>query len=163
MVSSGDYRLAISPAPTQALATPEVVNGFVVGAILTSGGSGYVTNPAVRIVGGGVNAAAVSQISGGTVTNILITDVGFGYYDTPTIIIAPPPTGPTISPTVFPLMRVDSTSLAPYVNYQIQFTPEIGGTWENWDGGLFSPTDVTNSQFLFITNGTGFFRVQYVP
>jgi hypothetical protein len=60
-------------------------------------------------------------------------------------------------------MRVDSASLAPYDNYQIQFKPDIGGTWMNWNGGLFSPTYVTNSQFLFITNGTGFFRLQFVP
>jgi hypothetical protein len=44
-----------------------------------------------------------------------------------------------------------------------QFEPDLGGTWSNWPGGLFSPTDVTNSQYLFITNGIGFFRLQYVP
>ena len=60
-------------------------------------------------------------------------------------------------------MEVDSASLAPYENYQIQFTPTLGTTWENWDGGLFSPTDVTNTQFLFVTNATGFFRLEYVP
>ena len=60
------------------------------------------------------------------------------------------------------MMRVDSASLAPYDNYQIQFKPDLGGAWGNWNGGLFSPTDVTNSQYLFITNGVGFFRLQYV-
>ena len=76
--------------------------------------------------------------------------------------IAPPPAA-AVSPTVLPVMRVDSTSLAPYDNYQIQFKPDLGGAWGNWNGGLFSPTDVTNSQYLFITNGVGFFRLQYVP
>jgi hypothetical protein len=60
-------------------------------------------------------------------------------------------------------MRVDSANLAPYDNYQMQFEPLIGGTWQSWNGGLFTPTAVTNSQYLFITNGTGFFRLQYVP
>jgi hypothetical protein len=130
---------------------------------VTSGGSGYVTSPAVNIVGGhGTNATAVSQISGGAVTNILITDAGIGYTNTPTVEIAPPPAA-AIFPTVQPVMRVDSANLAPYDNYQIQFTPAISGTWANWAGGLFTPTDVTNSQFLFITNGTGFFRLKYVP
>jgi hypothetical protein len=41
--------------------------------------------------------------------------------------------------------------------------PAVTGTWMNWNGGLVTPTDVTNSQYLFITNGTGFFRLQYVP
>ena len=163
VVGTGDYRLALNPVPTQAFATPQVGNGFVVGATVTSGGSGYVTSPAVTIVGGGgTNATAVSQISGGVVTNISITDGGIGYTNTPTVEIAQPP-AVAVSPTVLPLMRLDSASLAPYDNYQIQFTPDIGGTWGNWNGGLFSPTNVTNSQYLFITNGTGFFRLQYVP
>jgi hypothetical protein len=58
---------------------------------------------------------------------------------------------------------VDSADLAPYDNYQIQCKLDLGGAWGNWNGGLFTPTDVTNSQQLFITNGIGFFRLQYVP
>jgi hypothetical protein len=163
MVGSGNYRLALNPVPAQALATPQVVNGFVVGASVTSGGSGYVTSPAVNIVGGhGTNATAVSLISGGVVTNITITSAGIGYTGTPTVEIAPPPAA-AIFPTVQPVMRVDFSNLAPYDNYQIQFTPALGGAWVNWAGGLFTPTDVTNSQFLFITNGTGFFRLLYEP
>jgi hypothetical protein len=160
---SGNYRLALNPVPSQAFATPQVVNGFVVGATLTSGGSGYVTSPAVSIVGGhGTNATAVSLISGGVVKSISITDAGLGYTNTPTIQIAAPPAA-AVFPAVQPVMRVDSSSLAPYDNYQIQFKPDIVAGWINWDGGLFSPTNVTNSQFLFITNGMGFFRLQYMP
>ena len=59
-------------------------------------------------------------------------------------------------------MRIDASNLAPYDNYQIRFKPNLGVAWGNWNGGLFSPTDVTNSQFLFITNGIGFFRLQYL-
>lgn len=160
---SGDFRLALNPVPAQAFATPQVVNGFVVGATMTSGGSGYVTSPAVAIVGGrGTNATAVSHISGGVVTNISITSAGIGYTNTPTVQIAPPPAA-AVSPTVLPVMRLDSSSLAPYDNYQIQFKPGILAAWGNWSNGLFAPTGVTNSQFLFITNGIGFFRLQYKP
>jgi len=163
VVGSGDYRLALNPAPAQAFATAQVVNGFVVGATMTSGGSSYVTSPAVTIVGGGgTNATAVSHISGGVVTSISITSAGIGYTNTPTLEVAQPP-AVAVSPTVLPVMRVDSANLAPYDNYQIQFEPDLGGTWGNWNGGLFSPTAVTNSQYLFITNGVGFFRLQYVP
>ena len=163
VVASGNYRLALNPVPAQAIATPQVVYGFVVHATVTSGGSGYVTSPAVSILGGaGSNATAMAQISGGVVTNISIINPGSGYTSTPTIQIAQPPAA-AVAPTVLPVMRVDSSSLVPYDNYQIQFTPLISGTWGNWNGGLFSPTDVTNSQYLFITNGTGFFRLQYVP
>jgi hypothetical protein len=137
--------------------------GFVVHATVTSGGSGYVTSPAVTIVGGGgSNATAVAQISGGVVTNITITSPGTGYTSTPTVQIAQPPAA-AVSPTVLPVMRVDSASLAPYDNYQVQFKPDLSGAWGNWSGGLFNPTGVTSSQYLFITNGVGFFRLQYVP
>jgi hypothetical protein len=158
------YHLATTPLPVQARATARLDNGFVVQATVTSGGSGYVTNPAVTIVGGGgTNATAVSHVSGGRVTSITITDAGIGYTSMPTIQIAPPPFGVALSPTVLPVLRLDSANLAPYDNYQIQFTSDIGGVWGNWDGGLFTPTDVANSQYLFITNGIGFFRLQYVP
>lgn len=163
VAGNADYRLAPSPVPSQAFATAQVVNGFVVSATVTNGGSGYVTSPAVTIIGGGgTNATAVSQISGGVVTNITITSAGFGYSSTPTIRIEPPPVS-ALYPTVQPVMRVDSANLAPYCNYQIQSQPSLGGTWGNWAGGLFSPTAVTNSQFLFVTNSTGYFRLQYLP
>jgi hypothetical protein len=141
---------------------PEVTNGFVVGATITSGGSGYVTNPPVSIIGWGTNAGGASQISGGVVTNIIITNAGIGYSNTTIIEIGPPPAA-AVFPTVQLVMQVNSSNLAPYDNYQIQFTPTLGATWENWGGGLFSPTDVTNTQYLFVTNTTGFFRLEYVP
>ena len=159
----GNYRLALNPVPSQAFATPQVVDGFVVAATVTSGGSGYVTSPAVTIVGRSIfEAGAFSSISGGVVTSITVTNAGYDYINTPTIQIAPPPAA-AVYPAVQPVMRVDSSSLAPYDNYQIQFKPDITAPWMNWDGGLFSATGMTNSQFLFITNGIGFFQLQYMP
>ena len=163
VAGSGDYRLAINPVPAQAFAIAAVDYGFVVGATVTRGGSGYITSPAVTMVGGGgTNATAVSQIAGGVVTNVAITSAGIGYTNPPTVQIDPPPAA-AVSPAVLPVMRLDSASLAPYHNYQIQFKSDIGGTWADWNGGLFMPTDVTNSQYVLITNGVCFFRLQYVP
>ena len=160
---SANYRLALTPVPAQAFATSVINFGFVVHANITSGGSGYVTSPAVTIVGGGgTNAAAVSQTSGGVVTNIVINNPGTGYTGTPIIKIDQPPAA-AVSPAVSPVMRLDSSLVTPFHSYQIQFIPALGGTWGNWNNGLFSPTDATNSQYVFITNGTGFFRLQYVP
>ena len=67
------------------------------------------------------------------------------------------------SSRVMPMMRLDSANLAPYDNYQVQFKPALGGGWGNWNGGLFNPAGVANSQYLLVTNGAGFFRLQYVP
>ena len=163
VINSGAYRLALEPVPAQAFAAPEVVNGFVVGATVTDGGSGYFTNPTVSIVGGGGdNAGGVSQISGGVVTAITITNAGIGYTGAPMVEIGQPPAA-AMSPAVQLVMRVDFANLNPYENYQIQFTPDLGATWGNWNGGLFTPTDVTNSQYLVVTNAAGFFRLQYAP
>ena len=162
-VGSVAYRLALNPVPAQAFATPQVVNGFVVGATLTSGGSGYFTSPAVIIIGrGGVGAGAYSSITAGVVTSITITNAGYGYTNSVTMQIAPPPAA-AVFPAVQPVMRVDSANLAPYYNYQIQFKPDFAAQWMNWGSGLFSPTGITNSQYMFITNSFGCFRLQYVP
>jgi hypothetical protein len=163
VANSDDYRLVLTPVPTQAFATPQVVNGFVVGATVTAGGSGYITPPTVNIIASaGTNAAATASVNGGTVTGITIINPGSGYTNSITMQIDPPPVA-GLSPTVLPMMRVDSSNLAPYDNYQVQFKPDITGTWGNWNGGLFSPTGTTNSQFIVITNGTGYFRLQYLP
>jgi len=162
VVGGGEYRLALNPVPSQAFATPVVSYGFVVSATVTSGGSGYITSPVVSIVGGGgTNATATSKISGGAVTGITITDAGIGYTNTPTVRIAAPPAA-AVSPLVQPVMEVTSLNLAPYDDYQILFTPDLGAGWGYW-GGQFVPTATTNSQCLFITNDIGYFRLQYVP
>jgi hypothetical protein len=163
VVGIRDYRLALNPVPAQAFATALVSYGFVVHATVSSSGSGYVTSPGVTIVGGGgINAGGVANLSGGVVASITITNAGTGYTNTPTVRIASPPAA-TISPMVLPVMRLNSTNLAPYDNYQVQFTSGLGATWSNWNGGIFSSTAATNSQYLFIPNRVGFFRLQYVP
>ena len=163
VVASDKYRLALSPVPTQAFASARVVNKFVVSATVTSGGSGYITNPAVVIVGGGgTNATAVAQIFHGVLTNIVITSAGKGYTNTPRVEIAEPPTA-AVLPAVQPVMRLDSGYLEPQSRYRIQFKSDLGGAWADWNGGMFNTTDVTNSQYLFVTNGMGLFRLHQVP
>jgi len=159
-VNGGDYRLAPAPVPAQAFATAQVFFGYIIGAPIVSSGSGYVTSPAVAIVGGGGrNATATAQISAGAVTNILITSIGNGYTSPPTVEIAPPPVA-ALWPAVQAGMQLNSTNLVPYDNYQLEFTPDAAGVWSNWDGGLFTPAFPTNSQFVIITNGAGFFRLE---
>ncbi len=163
-VNSGDFQLALSPVPLPASATAQVVNGFVIGVTVTSGGSGYPSAPAVTFVGDGSNAVAVASISGaGVVTNITVLNPGSGYDTGTTVEIAPPP-NPAVSPTVWPMMQLGSAGLAPYDRYQIESSPSVGpgAVWQAWPGGLFSPTDVTNQQVFFVTNNIGFFRLHYL-
>ncbi len=158
--NSGDYRLAPAPVPAQAFATAQLFYGYIIGAPIVNSGSGYVTSPAVAIVGGGgSNATAVAQISAGAVTNILITSIGNGYTSPPTVEIAPPPVA-ALWPAVLAGMQLNSTNLVPYDNYQLEFTPNAAGGWTNWDGGLFTPAFPSYSQFVIITNGADFFRLE---
>ena len=156
------YRLASTPVPSQAYATAQVLNGFVVGATVTSGGSGYGSNVIVSIVGGGgSNATAIAKVSGGVVTGLTITDAGIGYTITPTIIIAPPPAN-AVWPMVMQAVELDLGSLSPYDNYQLEFAPVLGGAWSNL-GGLFTPTATTSTQYVNVSGNAGFFRVRHVP
>lgn len=74
-----------------ATATATVISGFVVGATITAGGSGYTSPPAVTITGNGTGAAATATVSSGAVSGITITNAGSGYTTGATISIAPPP------------------------------------------------------------------------
>ena len=59
------YRLTATPVPSEAYATSQVVNGFLVGATVRSGGGGYTTDPAVSVRGGGgTKATAIATVSG---------------------------------------------------------------------------------------------------
>lgn len=63
----------------------------------------------------------------------------------------------------YPVIRPDAACLSPYDNYQWQFKLSLNGEGENWTEGGFNPTEPVNSQFIFITNNVGFFRLQYGP
>jgi hypothetical protein len=162
-VGSGDYRLAQIPVPIQATAFAQVVNGFVVNVLVNNQGSGYVTVPTVAIIANvGSNATAMASISNGRVTSIAVTSAGIHYVNPVTVQIDPPPVT-ALSPAVMSGVVINSSSLAPYDNYQIQFRPDFGTAWENLSGGLFSPSATANAQYIFLTNNIGFFRLQYVP
>ena len=79
------YNLGV-PAP---VAAPGVVasGGTAVGSVaITSGGSGYSSEPTVAITGGGgTGATAVATVANGVVTGVTVTNEGSGYTSAPTI------------------------------------------------------------------------------
>ena len=94
-VTSSVAILIVASVPAKA--TPIMVNGFVVGAIVTDGGCGYTNSPVVVFSGqGGSGAVGYGQISNGSVTNIVITGAGFGYPSN-TVAQVGPPFSPTVS------------------------------------------------------------------
>jgi hypothetical protein len=73
-----------------ATATASRASGFVIGAEITNGGSGYTSAPLVTVTGSGSGATATATLTGGVVTDITITSAGSGYSGGATITIAPP-------------------------------------------------------------------------
>jgi hypothetical protein len=73
-----------------ATATANTIVGFVIGATITNGGSGYTSAPTVTISGNGTGAAATATLTDGVVTGINVTSAGSGYTTGATITIAPP-------------------------------------------------------------------------
>jgi hypothetical protein len=73
-----------------ATATANTISGFVIGATITNGGSGYTSAPNVSITGAGTGATATATLTDGVVTGITINSAGSGYTGAVTITIAPP-------------------------------------------------------------------------
>lgn len=85
----------VSIQPRVALATAQVVNGFLVAVSISDGGYGYTNAPEVRVIGGGGNGAqAQARLVDGSVAEIIVTKPGSGYTSQPSIEIDPPPIPP---------------------------------------------------------------------
>ena len=86
-----------TPNPHSAIATAQVVNGFVVGATINDGGSGYTKAPNVVISGGGGSGAAATATidANGSVSSITIINSGSKYTGIPSITIDAPPFPPS--------------------------------------------------------------------
>jgi hypothetical protein len=120
-------------------ATATVMFGFVVGATVTNGGSGYTTAPVVTITGDGTGAAATATVAGGAVTEITITNAGNGYTTGATITLAPPPapfvvnfTGGTVTVTYNPAPPAGRTITATYRYSTAGISGALAAGAEQW-------------------------------
>src|SRR3954451_4308350 len=86
------FNTALPGVPATATATINPISGTVSTVTLTSGGSGYTSNPIVTFTGGGATtpATATAIVSGGVVTGITLNNGGALYSTAPTVTIAPP-------------------------------------------------------------------------
>jgi hypothetical protein len=100
---NGQFKFAlvtVTNTAADATATAELTGQFVTSVTVTSGGSGYVTPPAVTFSGGGGSgAAAHAVLAGGVVTSVVVDSTGSGYTSPPAVTIASPPD--TLSFTTF--------------------------------------------------------------
>jgi hypothetical protein len=76
---------------TVAGAYAQILSGFVFGAVVTNGGSGYTVAPQVQFIGGGGSGAAgYATVSNGMVAAITVTNAGSGYTSLTAVQIDPP-------------------------------------------------------------------------
>ena len=76
----------ISP-PRGAIATAQILNGFVVGVTITDSGYGYTNAPAVVIEGAGAGATATASVKDGIVDKILVDNAGKNYNPNNTLVL----------------------------------------------------------------------------
>lgn len=113
------YQWFASLPVNTATATADVLDGFVVGATVTSGGAGYSVPPLVQIViGAGSGAVAVAVLSNGAVTAVNVTNAGSGYGFVPIITIAPPPPM-ALSGQTNPVLTLAGVTAANFGNYLV--------------------------------------------
>ncbi len=116
----------VSETQSNATASPVVINGFVLGANLTSGGTGYLSAPQLQVVGGsGTGAGGYAVVSNRMVSAITITNAGSGYTTSPTIQIDAPSAmslfGQTSPTLILPAVSGDSAA-----NYFVVVTNNYG-------------------------------------
>ena len=80
-----------SNGPHIATGMAQVAGGFLVGLILTAGGTNYIDVPAVTINGGGGSgASALATLVNGSVSSLIIVSNGVNYTSPPSVFISPP-------------------------------------------------------------------------
>ena len=144
--------------PEQAVASAQVVNGFLVGFTVTNSGRGYVQAPRIWLNGGGGTGASVSANidTNGIITSIQIVNPGSGYTNAPQVVIEPP-VFPLPSITLARGQQVAFTQLQTGNSYQLQNL--AGGIWR--DTG--STVVATNSTHSLSFGGSGAYRLVPLP
>jgi formylglycine-generating enzyme required for sulfatase activity len=114
--------------PATAVAT--ITAGFVTAITVTSGGSGYVSEPAVTLTGGGGSGAtAKAVLSGDRVSLVIVVTAGSEYTSAPTVTIEAPPKSLGVRLELVPKLTVEGPAgtLA-----RVESALALVGPWESW-------------------------------
>ncbi len=123
-----------------ATAVAAITAGFVTGITVTSGGSGYASEPAVTITGGGGSGAAAKAIlSGDKVAVVVVLTAGSGYTSAPTVSIDTPPKELGLVLEMVPKLTVMGPpgSLA-----RVERSVDLSGPWTAWSNVVVSAEGV---------------------
>lgn len=124
--------------PATAVAT--ITAGFLTAIPVTSGGSGYTSEPTVTITGGGGSGAAAKAIlNGDKVAVVVLLTAGSGYTSAPTVSIDTPPKELGLVLEMVPKLTVMGPpgSLA-----RVERSVDLSGPWTAWSNVVVSAEGV---------------------
>jgi formylglycine-generating enzyme required for sulfatase activity len=113
-----------------ATAVATITAGFVTGITVTSGGSGYTSEPAVTLSGGGGSGATAKAIlSGDKVAVVVVLTAGSGYLTAPTVAVDSPPKPLSVKLEMVPKLTVEG----PAGSYaRVESAASLNGPWTMW-------------------------------
>ena len=113
-----------------ATAVVTLTAGYVTGITVTSGGSGYASEPIVTISGGGGSGATAKAIlSGDKVTAIVVLTAGSGYSSAPAVTVGDPPEELGLEVELVPKIKVRGADGRSAV---VQWSLSASGPWTDW-------------------------------
>ncbi len=113
-----------------ATAVATITAGFVTGITVTSGGSGYTSEPTVTITGGGGSGASAKAImTGDKVALILVLTAGTGYSTAPTVVVDAPPKPLSVSLRLIPELTIEGP---PGILVRVESAGSPMGPWTAW-------------------------------
>ena len=123
-----------------ATAVATITAGFVTGITVTSGGSGYTSEPAVTLTGGGGSGASGKAIlAGDKVALILVLTAGTGYSTAPTVEVEAPPVPPKplgVRLELVPKLTVEGPAGS---NARVDSAASPNGPWTMWTNVTVGP------------------------
>jgi hypothetical protein len=118
-----------SDRPRRAIATANVINGFLVSANILDGGAGYEQVPIVTVSDAtGTGALAAATIENGVVTSVQFVKAGIGYSGKALIQFQSPPPNPDATPRVTEI-EVSMQMAFPNNYYVIEASSDLN----NWE------------------------------
>ena len=107
-----------------------ITAGFVTGITVTSGGSGYTSEPSVSLSGGGGSGATAKAIlSGDKVALTLVLTAGSGYSTAPTVVVEAPTKQIGVRLELVPKLTVEGPAGG---NARVDSAASLNGPWTTW-------------------------------
>jgi formylglycine-generating enzyme required for sulfatase activity len=128
-----------------ATAEAALTAGFVTAITVTSGGSGYITEPVVTLSGGGGSGSSATAIlAEGKVATIIVLAAGGGYSTVPKVVIEAPPKVSGVRLNMVAAFKGPQLTVEGLIGTtaKVEWADHIDGPWNQWTNVAFSSAGV---------------------